>query len=391
MKYKYKKLPDDIEPEEVEQILIEREVYKDYEKWNSLDEYEKTLNKNRIIRRFKEYIYPINSTTKKDKTPIKTKRITYKPKNIMKGRADLVVPKKGRPRVEANIQVSKGIDAKTKRALKKAILAEIDKKIIGAGVVGSGLRKEINKLLKDEPLLELIVSKIKKDGKTLTNTEADFKEGLSESTINKIIQAGISALEQSKPVKKEKNVVIKETVKEIKEAVKKPDNKLTFMGFVKQYKEDNDLTTSIKELAKQDNVKEAWKNRNGKEPKPKEPKPKEPKETKKPKEPKETKKPKEPKPKEPNETKKPKAKATPSDDYLSELKADILGAKAEEKPKSLTDFKMPKLSGDKWAKRDTLMDAYEERREAYIASRGNQTIKAQMEKIEKEIIKVMKD
>jgi len=391
MKYKYKKLPDDIEPEEVEQILIEREVYKDYEKWNSLDEYEKTLNKNRIIRRFKEYIYPINSTTKKDKTPIKTKRITYKPKNIMKGRADLVVPKKGRPRVEANIQVSKGIDAKTKRALKKAILEEVNKKIVGTGIYGTGLRKEINKLLKDEPLLELIVSKIKKDGKTLTNTEADFKEGLSESTINKIIQAGISALEQSKPVKKEKNVAIKETVKEIKEAVKKPDNKLTFMGFVKQYKEDNDLTTSIKELAKQDNVKEAWKNRNGKEPKPKEPKPKEPKETKKPKEPKETKKPKEPKPKEPKETKKTKAKATPSDDYLSELKADILGAKAEEKPKSLTDFKMPKLSGDKWAKRDTLMDAYEERREAYIASRGNQTIKAQMEKIEKEIIKVMKD
>jgi len=327
----------------------------------------------------------------KPKKAIETKRITYKPKNLMKGRADLVVPKKGRPRVEANIQVSKGIDAKTKRALKKAILEEVNKKIVGTGIYGTGLRKEINKLLKDEPLLELIVSKIKKDGKTLTNTEADFKEGLSESTINKIIQAGISALEQSKPVKKEKNVVIKETVKEIKEAVKKPDNKLTFMGFVKQYKEDNDLTTSIKELAKQDNVKEAWKNRNGKEPKPKEPKPKEPKETKKPKEPKETKKPKEPKPKEPNETKKTKAKATPSDDYLSELKADILGAKAEEKPKSLTDFKMPKLSGDKWAKRDTLMDAYEERREAYIASRGNQTIKAQMEKIEKEIIKVMKD
>ena len=327
----------------------------------------------------------------KPKKAIETKRITYKPKNLMKGRADLVVPKKGRPRVEANIQVSKSIDAKTKRALKKAILEEVNKKIVGTGIYGTGLRKEINKLLKDEPLLELIVSKIKKDGKTLTNTEADFKEGLSESTINKIIQAGISALEQSKPVKKEKNVVIKETVKEIKEAVKKPDNKLTFMGFVKQYKEDNDLTTSIKELAKQDNVKEAWKNRNGKEPKPKEPKPKEPKETKKPKEPKETKKPKEPKPKEPNETKKPKAKATPSDDYLSELKADILGAKAEEKPKSLTDFKMPKLSGDKWAKRDTLMDAYEERREAYIASRGNQTIKAQMEKIEKEIIKVMKD
>ena len=325
----------------------------------------------------------------------KTKK-EYKPKNVAKLRADLEVPKKGRPRVTATLNISGSIDDKTKRALKKAIMKEVNKKIkmSGSGMKGAGLRKEIKKLLEDDTLLEVIVKKVKKDGKTMTEVETDFKEGLNDNTINKIIEAGINSLNNLKPSKPMKETKAKKEVKIKEEPKPEPEpepkaKKETFMSFVKKYKEDNDITTTIKELAKQDNVKKAWKNRNSEveEPKKEEskPKPKPKKETKKaePKPKKETKK-AEPKPK--KETK----KAEPKDDYLAELKADILGAKEAEKPKALTDFKMPKLSGDKWAKRDTLMNALEERTQAYIQSRGNKTIKKQMEDIEKAIIKVQK-
>lgn len=338
---------------------------------------------NEIDRLFKE-----RGLTKKT---IKTNKKEYEPKNVAKLRADLVVPKKGRPRVNATLNVSKSIDDKTKRALKKAIMEEVNKKIkmSGSGMNGAGLRKEIKKLLEDDALLEVIVKKVKVNGKTKTEVETDIKDGLSDSTINKIIQAGMAGLENMKP---KMNEDVKVVVKEVKEEVPKPKAvKETFMGFVKKYKEDNNLTTSIKELVKQDNVKKAWKNRNGEVVEEK-PTPK-PKATPKPKT---TPKPKveeKPKPK-PKPKSKPKVEEKPKvdDSYLAQLKADILNEKQTiEKPKELTDFKMPKLTGDKWAKRDILMDAYEERRQAYIESRGNKTIKSQMEKIEKEIIKVQKE
>lgn len=319
-----------------------------------------------------------------NKKPTKTKK-EYKPKNIAKLRADLVVPKKGRPRVNATLNVSKSVDDKTKRALKKAIMEEVNKKIkmSGSGMNGTGLRKEIKKLLEDDALLEVIVKKVKVNGKTKTEVETDIKDGLSDSTINKIIQAGMAGLENMKPTIKEE---VKVVVKEVKEEVPKPKAvKETFMGFVKKYKEDNNLTTSIKELVKQDNVKKAWKNRNGEvveeKPTPKSKATPKPKVEEK------------PKPK-PTPKSKPKVEEKPKvdDSYLAQLKADILNEKQTiEKPKELTDFKMPKLTGDKWAKRDILMNAYEERRQAYIQSRGNKTIKSQMEKIEKEIIKVQKE
>jgi len=64
----------------------------------------------------------------------KSKKTTSK--NIMKGRADL----KGN-RVNANLNIKKGLDPKVKRALRKAVIEDLDKKISG-----SGLKKLINKI-----------------------------------------------------------------------------------------------------------------------------------------------------------------------------------------------------------------------------------------------------
>ena len=75
---------------------------------------------------FKDYNFdemPSKKTYKTSKTP-KTPR---KSKNLMKGRADLVVIEGGKDKVVAEFKITSKIDTKTKRALRIALRTEIDR------------------------------------------------------------------------------------------------------------------------------------------------------------------------------------------------------------------------------------------------------------------------
>lgn len=72
-----------------------------------------------------EYLKYIDSV----KQPEPKKR--GRPKNIMKGRADIDGNK-----VTTELNIKKGLQPKVKRALKKSVIAELDNKMIGKGLRG---------------------------------------------------------------------------------------------------------------------------------------------------------------------------------------------------------------------------------------------------------------
>lgn len=71
---------------------------------------------------------------KEEEVIIKTPR-TYKTGNIMKGRSDLIKMQTGKYAVEAEIKLRKGLEPKVKRALKKAVDKELDKRIKGGRII----------------------------------------------------------------------------------------------------------------------------------------------------------------------------------------------------------------------------------------------------------------
>lgn len=72
-----------------------------------------------------------NSDIKKDEDKPKK---TYKESNIMKGRSDLKKTKSGKMAVETELNVRKNLEPKVKRALKKSIIEEVNKKIKGGTI-----------------------------------------------------------------------------------------------------------------------------------------------------------------------------------------------------------------------------------------------------------------
>lgn len=54
--------------------------------------------------------------------------------NIMKGRSDIKKNENGKFSVDTEINVKKGLAPKVKKALKKSVITELDKKISGSGV-----------------------------------------------------------------------------------------------------------------------------------------------------------------------------------------------------------------------------------------------------------------
>jgi len=80
------------------------------------------------------YNYPDEKTY-----PIKNKKNKkepeeYKQGNISKSRSDLKKNKSGKYEVETKLKVKKGLEPKVKRALKKSIIDEVNKKIKGGSI-----------------------------------------------------------------------------------------------------------------------------------------------------------------------------------------------------------------------------------------------------------------
>lgn len=74
------------------------------------------------------------STTKlRELTKAEKDKKKYKESNLMKGRSDL--KKKGdKYTVDTELNIKKGLDGKVKKALKKSVIQELDKKIEGSGL-----------------------------------------------------------------------------------------------------------------------------------------------------------------------------------------------------------------------------------------------------------------
>jgi len=73
--------------------------------------------------------------------PSKKEPKTYKESNIMKGRSDLKKKSNGKYEVETELNIKEGLEPKVKRALKKSIIDETNKKIKGfKKPVGFGMR-----------------------------------------------------------------------------------------------------------------------------------------------------------------------------------------------------------------------------------------------------------
>lgn len=86
-----------------------------------------------------EETYPVKKSGKtkksiKDVIKTPTTKKTYKEGNISKSRSDLKKTKSGEMAVETELNVKKGLEPKVKRALKKSIIEEVNKKIKGGTI-----------------------------------------------------------------------------------------------------------------------------------------------------------------------------------------------------------------------------------------------------------------
>ena len=89
------------------------------------------LKGQELKKAFDEYWNDEKPKTIPIKTPKQPK--TYKEQNIMKGRSDL--KKKGdKYTIDTILNVKKGLDDKVKRALKKSVIEELDKRIKGGAI-----------------------------------------------------------------------------------------------------------------------------------------------------------------------------------------------------------------------------------------------------------------
>ena len=118
----------------------------------------------------------------KYKKPVKKKK-TYKQGNLMKARTDL--KKSGdKYAVETVMNVKKGLEPKVKKALKKSVVEELDKKI-----KGSGLKKKVKKIDLDFSSDEEPVKRKRgrpKKGGMIPHSGKDFSESKRTRDRNRI-------------------------------------------------------------------------------------------------------------------------------------------------------------------------------------------------------------
>ena len=118
--YKYKEIPQKIDDELYDAIESERRTYETFDKKNLLNTFIKNSSESDFFNKFKDYIIP--SSELKTSKPKKE----YKEEKIMKASSEL--KKKGSKYiVDTEMKVKEELDGKTKRALIKSLIIELNK------------------------------------------------------------------------------------------------------------------------------------------------------------------------------------------------------------------------------------------------------------------------